>query len=316
MWEGTDDSNIETASGSDLCDVQAAAVDAVTGTVYVLVRESLWAFPRNGESTKLALLDLPDVEGFFTAGTGSRNPSVVSAGHMLLVDRNKLVIINLNTQMSRTVDGQWCLCALDCNTVYLVDANGTVFRAGVGLADESFPDDLTQVCTFEGTHETLDGNQLFHSDEWLNSRRGEASMRLRDSGSVASCICAFDQSKLLVCKGHGLFFFSSADFDKPREIFSNTRSTEGLAYPAAIYAMGTTAFVQCPDGVRKIQSLRGPSSLVLPASKMIFDTDSGSPEPYPQDFIGIDDQYIYFLVERDYYTGMALRRWPHGCHNA
>jgi len=118
---------------------------------------------------------------------------------------------------------------------------------------------------------------------------------------------------LLACQGHGLASVPLAGGSKAKELLPDTRSSDGFAFPSALYAVGSTVFAQCPDGIRKMQTSGGLASLAVKASEMVFDDDSGSPEPYPKDFIGNDSKYLYFMVERDFYSGMALRRWPHGC---
>lgn len=50
----------------------------------------------------------------------------------------------------------------------------------------------------------------------------------------------------------------------------------------------------------------------MKAADMLDEEDEGSPEPMPSDFIGVDDKYLYVLIERDFYQGKALRRFRHG----
>ncbi|CAK9067427.1 unnamed protein product [Durusdinium trenchii] len=67
------------------------------------------------------------------------------------------------------------------------------------------------------------------------------------------------------------------------------------------------------DGLRTVEpAVGGAVALALTAGEMVLEGDPGSPEPNPKDFIGVDASFCYFLVERDFHTGQALRRWRHG----
>lgn len=302
---------METATAQDLVDPLAAAVDSATGEAYVLKDDKLVVIPREGSKTSEVDVKL-GVEGFFTPGAGNRVPALANAGHLLLVSKDKLFVVDAKSGASRDIPGKWCLCANDGDSIFLADEKGAVYRAEHGLSNASFPGKLTLLHEFVGEHKQIDTNELQRNDSFLIGLRGQPGLPIRDSGSVLGALCA-GSGVMLACQGHGLASVPLACGSEAKELLPDRRSSDGFAFPSALYAVGSTVFAQCPDGIRKLQTSGGSASLAVKASEMVFDDDSGSPEPYPKDFIGSDSKYLYFMVERDFYSGMALRRWPHGC---
>lgn len=315
MWESHVGCNVDTAQVMIL-DPLVAVVDSTSGSVYILkevqsegsdeVTLQLVIVPTEGTVRELKL------PSSFHLQNCRRYPGLAKSGHLLVLGPEKLFIIDVTSGAVRECEGSWSYVFSDSEeTVYLVNAEGCVQRAGVGITDSSFPGELSRVFDFQGPRLQFDRNVLLN-DDWMREQLGDVHIPLRESSSVINGICASGNSCFLACKGHGLWCVSLPKADFATEIIEDKKSADGLAYPSALYSVGTAVFVQCPDGIRRTNVSGGTVSLVLAAADMVFEDDSGSPEPFPEEFIGVDAQYLYFLVQRDFYSGEALRRWPHG----
>ncbi|CAJ1368797.1 unnamed protein product [Effrenium voratum] len=306
MWKAKSGSKVETADLSSLpetslVDPLAAAVG--DGTICVLLSNSLVVLAPEGNSN-MEVKEAESLEGFFTRGAGNKCAALVADGQFLAVGRNKLLIVDCKSNKARVIDdSRWCMCAADGPVIYLADKEGSVFQAEHPLSNASFPGKVTEMCKFDGSHTDPDGDCMRVTD----FGEDDATMRPRDSGSVIGALAVQDGA-IFACKGHGLLSHKDG---VTKEVLKDERSAQSFAFPAALFLLGATAFAQCPDGIR-MAAPGGPVSLALKAGDMVFEDDSGSPQPYPKDFIGLDAKFLYFLVERDFFSGMALRRSPHG----
>lgn len=307
MWSpASSGSEVETYDTHNIRDPLAAAVDPETGVVYVLVGQQLMMIsaesPKDGEI--VAVPAAQSLEPFFTPGQGKKCPALATEKHVLIVSKTKLLIVNCDTKESREVDdSRWCLCAVDGRKVILADKDGSVYAAEERLSSPSFPGRMTLVSKCNGSHAAVDANCVEKVEDFV--KEPEYIMRPRDSGSVITALAAH-QETFFFCRGHGLY-----RGDPMEEILKDERSSNSFAFPSALFMRGNTAFSQCADGILKLDMISRSVSLALPAGDMVIEGDAGSPQPYPKDFIGIDGRFCYFLVERDFRTGQALRRWPH-----
>lgn len=308
MWSSASVTQVETYDTHNIRDPLAAAVDPETGVVYVLVGQQLMMIsaesPKDGET--VAVPAAQSLEPFFTPGQGKKCPALATEKHVLIVSKSKLLIVNCDAKESREVDdSRWCLCALDGPKVILADKDGSVYAAEERLSSPSFPGKMTLVSKCNGSYAAVDANCVQKVEDFV--KEPEFIMRPRDSGSVITALAAHE-GKFFFCRGHGLY---RGDPLEAEEILKDERSATSFAFPSALFLRGNAAFAQCADGIRKLDMMSRTVSLALPAGDMVMDGDAGSPQPYPKDFIGIDGRFCYFLVERDFRTGQALRRWPH-----
>eukprot|EP00435_Cladocopium_sp_Y103_P031500 s1779_g8.t1 len=306
MWSSTSGSEVETYDTHNIRDPLAAAVDPDTGVVYVLVGQQLMMIsqesPKDGE--QVAVPAAESLEPFFTPGQGKKCPALATEKHVLIVSKTKLLIVNCDTKESREVgDSRWCLCAADGPKIILADKDGSVYAAEHRLSSPSFPGKMTLVSKCDGSHTAVDANCMEKVEDFV--KEPEYIMRPRDSSSVITALDAH-QGKFFFCRGHGLY-----RGDPIEEILKDERSSNSFAFPSALFLRGNAVFSQCADGIRKLDMISRSVSLALPAGDMVIQGDAGSPQPYPKDFVGIDGRFCYFLVERDFRTGQALRRWPH-----
>jgi len=273
------------------------------GVVYVLVGSRLLIISATSVD-EISVPSAPSLETFFTPGQGKKCPALASGKHVLIVSKTKLLIINCHTKETREVDdSRWCLCASDGPKVYLADKDGSVHMAEHPLSSPSFPGSTKLVCTCSGSCNAVDANCVEKVEDFV--KEPAYMMRPRDSGSVITAMAAAS-GKVYFCKGHGLL---SAVDGRIEEILKDERSSKSFAFPSALFWQSDVAFSQCADGIRKL--FHGEVTLALAAGDMVLDGDRGSPQPYPKDLIGVDADFCYFLVERDFHTGQALRRWPH-----
>ncbi|CAE7602139.1 CTTNBP2 [Symbiodinium natans] len=269
--------------------------------------KTLKVLPAAGKESELPVEEADSLEAFFTPGAGRKCPALAVGSHVLILGKDKMLVIDTVAKAVRVIKHPgWCLCASNGENVYFVNAAGAVHRAQKGLKDETFPGSTTLVREFSGTATAVDCIEPVCDFV----KEPTCLLRPRDSGSVITGLCALPGS-VLVCKGHGMRSFDVGSATE-REILKDERSAMSFAFPSGLFVAGDTIFAQCADGIRQTTVAGGPVSLALPAGDMVFEDDPGSPSPYPKDVIGIDAKYIYFFTERDFFHGMALRRWPHG----
>lgn len=161
---------------------------------------------------------------------------------------------------------------------------------------------------------------------------GKEEFRYRQTPPASHNQCPFHSRG----RGHGPLALKAGS--KSLEVvLKDERCSESLAFPSALFLVGTTAFAQCdawpiasqrlarrrmaleagrPSEGSACRCLRGIWSWTVTEGHQSL-TPRISSAAWPRSSFsegspGVDDTFCYFLVERDFHTGQALRRWAHG----